>query len=497
MVPFPAQLDDKEQILRLIGGFWSDTYEGQDLLAEALRARYKLTEQTFERLQEASDCRSRLNVPLFRHETWRYLSISSKDIANFPNLYGENNNYNDSSVYGKRSPTLPFFCPFPEDIADCALITNRLSNSSVTLVRGLDFSIDNAKKIIRFNNNPFNDDRIVKQKTDDGHEEVILWMYKPKIDRQYVFYHFGHVINMWAKSSPEYKAIVNNVYDCLCDGTSIGKTLDAISIATGIPLAKGGETVQYIEDDKLHKLVLTDKNAYKFSKRATVSVSVGDELSQDQPMTGGFTYAELNRGLVPAGVHALSLSPEVLSKRFVNEIGFSNGASDLVVESDLNGKTKVSFELGGHPFDVEEFWNEVHERGLSTGKTLASYLDTRTNKVGEPEASNLPASINPLAFLAENLFRYGAMIVRINAADVLDNAVGVDKLSYVRRLLPPHTHLFLILSLPSIEEDVNLYEDGYVPETDTFTAANTLEDEIDQTDTQETIIGRVVSGGCL
>ena len=49
----------------------------------------------------------------------------------------------------------------------------------------------------------------------------------------------------------------------------------------------------------------------------------------------------------------------------------------------------------------------------------------------------------------------------------------------------------------AIEEDVNLYEDGYVPETDTFTAANTLEDEIDQTDTQETIVSRVVSGGCM
>ena len=497
MVPFPAQLDDKEQILRLIGGFWSYTYEGQDLLAEALKARYDLTEQTFERLQEASDCRSRLNIPLFRKETWRYFTINSKDIQNFPNLYGENTAYNDSSVYGRRTSSLPFVCPFPEEILDCQLISNRLSNSSVTLVRGLDFSVDNAKKIIRLNSNPFTDDRIAKQKTDDGYEEVVLWLYKPRIDKQYVYYHFGHIINMWAKSSKEYKNIVNNVYDCLCDGTSIGKTLDAISTATGIPLAKGDETVEYIEEDKLHKLIITDSNVYKFSKKATAIVTVGSALHQDQPLTGGFTYEEFNRGQVPSSAQALSLSPDVLSKRLVSEIGFANDFKELIVEYDLNGKTKVSFEIGGHPFDVEAFWDEVHNRGLTSGKTLANYLDTRVNKDGEPEASNMPATINPLGFMVENLFRYGGIFVRINSADVIGNAVGIDKLSYVRRLLPPHAHLFLLLSLPSIEEDVNLYEDGYVPETDTFTAANTLEDEIDQTDTQETIVGRVVSGGCM
>lgn len=497
MVPFPAQLDDKEQVLRLLGGFWSYTYEGQDVLAEALKGRYNLSEQTFERLQEASDCRSRLNTPVFRNETWRYLSISSKDVENFSNLYGENTTYDDSSVYGSRSATLPFVCPFPEGIADCQLITNRLSNSSVTLVRGLDFSIDRDKKLIRFNSNPFNDSRIAKEKNDEGYEEIILWLYKPKIDKQYVYYHFGHIINMWSKSSQEYKDIVNNVYDCLADGTSIGKTLDAISIATGIPLAKGNETVEYIEADKLHNLVITDKHVYRFSKRSTVLVSVGDSLSEDQPITSGFVYEELNRGQLPAVVQAISLSPEVLSKRFVSEIGFENGSKPLVLGSDLNGKTKVSFELGGHPFDVEAFWEEVHARGVTSGKTLADYLDTRTNKDGEPEASNLPTTINPLSFLTENLFRYGAIVVRINSADVVKNAVGVDKLSYVRRLLPPHSHMFLILALPSIEEDVDLYEDGYVPEIDTFIAANTLQDWVDTTNTQDTILGRVVSGGCM
>lgn len=496
MVEFPSTLDDKEQILRLLGGFWNYTYEGQDLLAEAIKARWNLTKQTFERLQEASDCRSRLNIPVFRKENWRYFSISSKEITNFSNMYGEGGSYDDGSIFGLRSGSLPFICSFPKEIADCKVITNRITNSSMTLLGGLDFFINKSNSTIRFAINPFNDPRIQKQKTDDGYEEVILWLYKPQIDKQYLFYHFGNVINMWAKSSEEYKELVNNVYDSLCDGTSIGKTLDAVSITTGIPLAKGTETVEYVEEDKLNKLVITDKFVYGFSKHSQILVSVGDTVSQDQSLSDGFIYQELNRGVPLEDISVLSVSSEILNQKTIGDLGFINSDKPISVTKSLDGKTVVTFEVGGHPFDVDNFWKQVNDRGIKTGKTLADYLDTRNNKDGEPQASNLPESLNPLLFMCENLFRYGGIVIKINSKAVRATAAGIDKLSYVRRLLPPHSHVFIILSLPGIEEVVNLYEDesGYSPTT--FTAANTLETELNQTFTQEVISGRVVSGGC-
>ena len=493
MTQFQSQLDDKEQLLRLLGGFWSDTYQGQDFLGEALLARANLTGQTFDRLQEAIDCRSRLDVPLFRKENWRYLSIKKSTVASFPNMYGEAVAYGEGALYGKRSASLPFVYPIDEELFDCKLITNRLSESSVNLVSGLDFIIDENLNVIRLKANPFDNTEFQSQFLDDGDEEVILWMYRPKIDRQYVYQHFGYVIDMWAKTSQEYKDLVNNIYDSLVLGTSVGKTLDAISLATGIPFAKGNETVVDISEDRHNKLVLTDKNVYKLSPRAVVTVSIGDALSVDQSITNALEFFEFNRGIVPESVVGISLFKDLLPGDYLSEIGFKNELTDLIVETTLDGKTKVSFEIGGHPFDVEAFWDDVHNRGLASGKTLANLLDTRVNKEGEPSASNLPKQINPFGFLVQNVLRHGAFIVKVKAEAVDGRAAGIDKLSYAKKLLPPHTTMILIIGMLSIEENVVLEEDEE-DEIFSFTGANTLSDSIEENSLQDVIFGRVVTG---
>jgi hypothetical protein len=492
MIQFPSELDDKEGLLRLLGGFWSDTYKGQDLLAEALLSRTTLTKQIFERLQEAIACRSRLNVPLFRTEYWRALVIKKSIVADLASLYGESITYGDGVIYGKRFVGLPFVYPIDSEISDCNLITNRLTDPSVNLVKSIDFLIDQKLKVIRFKANPFNNPLFQIQSTDSGDEEITLWLYKPSIDREYVYTHFGYVIDLWAKTSPEYKNLVNDIYDSIVLGTSAGRTFDAISATTGIRLAKGDETVVAIEEDKDNLLVISDKNAYKFVKGSTALVSIGDSLKKDQPITDGFEYYEFNRGEVPSSIQGVSLSGELLNGKYISEIGFINRLEDTQVSYDDNGKTKLTFTLGGHPFDVDAFWNEVHSRGIVAGRTIANALDTRTNKEGEPAASNLPSEINPFGFLVENVFRYGAFVVKIKSAEVDPEAAGIDKLSYVRRLLPPHTTMILIIDMPSIYEEVE--PDDAEPAPETFVAANTFEEDVTEDILQDIITGSVVYG---
>lgn len=492
MIQFPSQLDDRDQLLRLVGGFWSGTYEGQNLLSEALLSRSNLTKQTFERLQEAIDCRSRVDVPLYRKEYWRQLVLKKSVVDSFPNLYGEDISYGDGSIYGKRSASLPFVYPIDAELDDCRLITNRLTYSSVNLVSGLDFVVDKKYKILRFKQNPFNNPGFSTQTTEDGDVELTMWLYRPSIDREYVYQHFGYVVNLWAETSQSYKNLVNNVYDCLVDGTSVGKTLDAITAITGIPLAKGNETVKEIYKDKTHNLVITDKNVYALSLQANILVEEGDYLSQDQTICDGLEYHEFNRGEVPESIDGVSLLKDMLPGNYIGEIGFNNQTQNLIVESDLNGKTKVSFALGGHPFDVDNFWNDVHDRGLASGTTLADLLDTRTEKIGEPTAASLPSTINPLQFLAENIFRYGAFLVKIKSSAVDPAAVGLDKLTYVKRLLPPHTMMILIVSMPDIQSEIVTESDDTTPVT--FTCSNTLSEDLESTSLESAVRSRIVSG---
>lgn len=495
MLQFPSQLDDKESLLRLTGGFWSDTYQGQELLGTALLARASLTKQTFERLQEAIDCRSRLDIPLYRKEYWRAVVLKKSVVEDFPNLYGENVNYGEGAVYGKRSASLPFVYPVDAELDDCRLISNRLTEASINLISGLDFIIDKNYKLLRLKENPFNNPGFQKQTFEDGEEEVTLWFYKPSIDREYVYQHFGYVINLWAVTSQAYKDLVNNVYDCLVDGTSSGKVLDAITSITGIPLAKGNETVQEIYRDKHHNLVITDKNFYKLAAKSEVLVDEGDKLTIDQPLSDGLEYYEFNRGQTPPSIEGVSLLKEMLPGNYMGEIGFKNENLATTVTSDLNGKTVITFPLGGHPFDVEAFWNEVHRRGTASGSTLANLLDSRAVKTGEPTATNLPTEINPMRFLVENIFRYGAFVVKIKASAVDQSAVGLDKISYVKRLLPPHSVMILIITASEVASEIVTEADSGSP--DSFRCANTLSEDLENTSLQSVTGLRLVKGTIL
>jgi len=235
---------------------------------------------------------------------------------------------------------------------------------------------------------------------------------------------------------------------------------------------------------------VTDKNIYKLSLNADVTVAVGDELKEDQSITSAFKYYEFNRGEVPADVSGIGLYKDLLPGGYSGEIGFENKTLPTTVTSDLNGKTIITFPVGGHPFDVEAFWNKVHAAGIASGKTLAETLDSRTIKVGQPTADNLPTEMNPFGFLVDNLFRYGALLVSLKAEAVDPDAVGINKLSYIKKLMPPHSTLLLFVELPSIEENSTIDEDNVIAN---LPAANTLENN-NENNTQEIITSRLVRG---
>lgn len=498
MINFPTQLDDKGQILRLLGGFWEEVYTGNDYLAEALKGRCNLTKQTFERLQEAIDCRSRLDIPVFRKEYWLELTMKKSVIAGLANNYGEESYYGTTAAsYGRRSSGFSFFYPLPEEIVDCPIITNRISSPSTVLFRNLDFYIDSANHRLFFAENPFNNDSFAHQTT-EGDEEIVLWLQLPRIDKEYLYSHFGYVIGLWAKSSQPYKDLLNNVYDSMVLGTSMGKTLDGIAATTGIPLAKGNETVEDITYDRNNLLVITNKNVYKFNKNSQAVVSIGDSLRVDQEMTDGILVHEFNRGEVPESLKGLNLSKRYMGIQYIGDIGFNNEEVPVDFEYDSNGKAKMSFYLGGHPFDVEAFWDDTHKRGLAMAMTLADAFDNRPVKYGEPGPTNVPSVINPLKFLAENVLRNGAFLVKIKAGSVRPGFAGIENITYLRNLIPPHTTMFLLIDLQDIEEEVLQADYEDTEEIGSFTGmGTTFETEITTTDVSDTIVARVVRGNLL
>jgi len=493
-VTYPAsQLDQPDRILALLGSLWSETYDGQDVVEKLVAGRAELAKNTFNVLRDAIAVRSRLQCPVFRVEGHRHCPLLLSTKANEAARFGGRVVFDDGYSFGAEYERWVSF-PAPAGLAGVRVITNRLTEPSAVLFYGIDFWLEGGRLVFR--RDPFADDRFARKTlTDEGLEvdqELDLWLDRPEFEKHYVRDHWGYVVAAEADSSQGYKDLTNAVFDMLVLGSSVGLAVNAVALALGAPLARGGETVAEVTSDGLHTLVLTDKNAYRLSPDSTVLVATGDALKAGDPLCDAVRLYEFNRGQVPADLLGLSLGSGFLQGKYLGEVGFPNRDVPLEVET-VGGATKVSCELGGHPADVATFWAEAHSRGVARGKTLAQALDRRDEPDGQPQPENLPATINPLSLIADSALRYNAFVVRANVGGATEDAAGLWLLAAAERLVPPHTAMILLLDAPRVTHD--LVVGGADDEIDSFDAADTYDHAVWDVE-QPVITARLVSGFC-
>jgi hypothetical protein len=189
---------------------------------------------------------------------------------------------------------------------------------------------------------------------------------------------------------------------------------------------------------------------------------VGDVLHSGEPITDAVQLAELC-GANPdySLVNALAISPSFTTTDYLCELIFRNERVALeYLGPDDDGKVLVRFEVSGFPADVDLFWEKANAAGKASGATLAELLDQRTNKVGQPPASALPAYVNPLEMVVGNIMRNNLFVIKMNAASFGENAPGSAVLSFLRNVIPPHTTYVILYRLGSFEEEIDLVADG-------------------------------------
>jgi hypothetical protein len=171
---------------------------------------------------------------------------------------------------------------------------------------------------------------------------------------------------------------------------------------------------------------------------------------------------ELNRGttISPAAISALTVGSGVLAWGFWGDITFENKSTPVVVEPNVDGYTKVSWDLGGFPFDIVKFWDDVHAAGIAKNQTLAMLLDVRSEPVGQPTAASLPTTINPLQFLTDNLLRNNAYIVKVKPGSQLVNQLKFVPVEQLRKIQPPQSLMMLIVELGYADNPVIMENPG-------------------------------------
>lgn len=480
---FPANdFDDAQKLLAVLGDFWSRFYADKTLVTSLVAAVGRLEAQAHADATDLLNCLSRFTVPLLHTDEWYPLRLkesernqTTTDLAH----YGDSETYNQSTdlLYGVPR-TVNFHCwASPADLQDVALICNRIAAPSRTYVRGLDFDVDTTNKIIRFRENPFADDLVAKEISADE-REAILWLYRAQFDWRTMARQYGYAVGLDAASlvsSAAYKRFVNAVYDALVEGSTRRATEETLAALCGAPLASAAGTVTAIFTDARSLWICDETRAYEFHAGATPLVAVGDEIRAGQALTDTLQLFDCNRGQVPAGLRALVLGPGFLANGYFGELVFENKEVDWVIAQDASGRTRLSFEIGGFPGDVSQFWDDVHANGIAAGATLAQLLDQRTDADSEPTALALPATVNPLEFLVSNVLRNNTAIAILKPATFGRDALGLAHADILRKIVPPQTALIIAVELEITGDTVTMDESMYTETLQSFLGQTTAE----------------------
>ena len=452
------ELDKPQQLLALLGSFWATTYTGNSLIQDTTAAAGRLSAESHYKFLELLNSISRKDINVFNKEDWVPITFTQSELTELQTeaiKYGDNYTYTSGSntAYGNVVPLDVYRIAKPNGLKSARLIFSRVTEASVVLTLNIDFWLDDNYILLK--ENPFDNPLIDKREIlhSDGSikdVEITLWVYRGLYDKDAIYNQFGYALGLKLSSSEGYKSFINAIFDALVGGTSKQAQQVAIAAATGIPIViEASETVQDITNDSRYLNIITDQHVYQYPLGAAAIVSEGDTVQAGDSLTDLLQTFELGRGteISPTDISAITIQSGMLSGDYWQGITFENKTTDLIVQEDVDGYTKVSWELGGFDLDIARFWDTVHAAGIAVNNTLAMLLDVRDNPSDQPTAASLPTDINPLQFLADNLLRNNAYVIKLKTGFSLPDALEFIPEAQLRQIQPPHTTFILLLTL--------------------------------------------------
>lgn len=409
-----SDLDRGKALIAALGTFWSRIYTAKDQLQSYTTAVATLAAQNYRNLLELVAALSRFDVPVFHTQNWVPITIrkseltSARVVNNFFDVTQQKFDETKTLFDGNADKTMFYFAA-PNKLVSLGQIFNRIIYPTVALIENVDYVIDQKSQSIAFIDNPFDNPSFVRRAAAEGDradEEITLWGFNGKFDYEYVFNQFAYAVGMRLKSSQGYKDLMNAVIDGLISGGATCADLDlAFSAICGIPLTiEPKEKIEVIDTDARGMLIVTDKNAYRFNGQAEPAVTPGQTVRAGSQLIRGFEISELfvgntydplvrnnDQSCCPTNVTtldafltesdeevllgdaesqctprkkalaALALDRGFLSACFYGDLVFENKNVPLIVdESHPSGFTYVSFQVGGMPNDVKQFFDDIH-----------------------------------------------------------------------------------------------------------------------------------------
>lgn len=429
MFTFPTAIDNPQRTIDLLGSYWPVTYGGADLVEAYARGTLAAEQQLFQNILELQYSVSRHTCPVFNTQLWYAVTFKQSEEV----------------VSG-----IQYLYPVPSQLKKAHYAADGITNPTAIFTQGIDFDLDTGANQIILTTSLFSDPRITSQPIVVNNvvvdQAVTLWFFRAGIDNDWVYEQFGYVIPLQLPSSERYREAVNTVLSSYSSATSYDDVTALLeAIADSPRVLTDGEIVEVITSDAVALLVITDKNVYRFGAGATATVGIGQIVNRGDQLSDAVAIYEASMGQAPP-IASVTLGAGFLDPSIAGPLTFNNANTPLNVTLNVLGYTKVDWALGGAPADVTNFFNILHTKGIAAGKTLAMCMDNRPQpQPTQPTAFNLPATINPMLFLYQNVFRANAFTIVLKTASFGTEALGVDLLSLLRNIVPPHNAVITIV----------------------------------------------------
>jgi len=455
---------DGKMMLHMLGTWWRRWF-GDAAQLSALYDGTGLAEyETYLTFLDAIACLSRFDVPIFHTRNWGYLTLLESEMQTTSQiLYGtEGLVYTNRDVpsYGFSGTIDGYKFTAPDDLAAIPSMMNRIIDPSLVLLNERDYTLTNGS--ITFNDNPFENTLIPKREILDAAGEVVdhqiaMWMHLSEWDLEYVYRHFGYVLNIWMESSEYYKGFINALWDNMVLGSSRKAFECAWEAMTGVRFAVGNEVVTFIETFSDRKHVITDKDIYTYSVNSEVLVQEGDELYPGQSIVDTVQIAEPSHLTDWNVVVGVSLGADFLNGSNRSPIVFQNRDVPLEYLGVYpDGKVRLEFSVSGDPRDVTDFWHNVHINENVSGTSLAEMLDTRGNKTEIVPEWALAQTINPFQFAMDNILENNIYAVLVKQDGFINGSIGVSATAHLQRHLPPQTTFMVFICMDVVDELIEL-----------------------------------------
>lgn len=464
-----TELTTPSGLFALLGSFWSQVYTGSAQAESLCAAVAEVAKQLKVDTDQAARVVSFQDTQPYRRERWYPIQLLSSDLnvsqGNVPRfgdgfVFGRQPD-GSSLQYGQALPRYYAF-PAPPGLKSFQTLSARISDSQLVLINGVEVLYDEPRGLLLFADNPLTDPRVGVQAIDTDRGLIgtaVLWMSDALFEHSDVYRQHGYVFGLDPQQSSEVqKPGLLAVSDAVVGGSAIQTFSDLLTAGTGIPQAASAQVVEHILTDARGIAVVTDSHVYRVPADSTIAWEPGDTIPAGSFVTSDVAIFDFRRGVTPDSLASLVVSKDMLASGVLGDLVFPNKLVPLQSTYET-GFEVTTFELGGQPESVREFFRIFSERLHAAGLRLAAL----TNASGEP-----PGQINPLRFLLKNWLRNSLLVVKL-AGPAL-RGLGAAHLLKLRELTPPHTLLVLMVDLHPAPAQLTL---GTAPRVGKFTGTAT------------------------